>query len=1095
MKRKILSALAAITALALASCSMFNSGSEEDSSQPAYIKVGVKDISRSALPNVTKEDEFENFTLTGTAEGENVLAVKETWATDETSTAWAKMKEASIPVTEGAGYNFTLSAVKGGATWQGSCAKTIQSGKNTLTFTLSLSALSAEGKGNLEITLSLPVSVKAVEAKLTNKEDSEVSGKTEFKGGEESASVSFAANDILSGNYLLTFSLFGDEEKTLKLGEWREYAGITNGLTSSSTDKISELEDIYTIDLELGEGTLQGAIPGSYTRYSDKISLPDAKKAGDTFDGWVDGNGEEITEIKKGTVGNITLKAKWLGGIYVTAEQVKNGELKTKLLEAKGANLENVKVVLPEGITTIESSLFEGCTFLSEFIIPAKVTKIGASAFKDCASLESFEYDGTAKEWAEVERGSDWHQNVPATKIKCTDGSVDLDYDGTERVSPISVTLDKVKVSGDIELTFDSETSTFTAKEGFESYQWYIDGTKKENQTEKENKFQLSELKSCNITVIAKDADGKAYAAEYEFTVDGKVVKVVFVENADGSGDLSAKTKTVYLYSSDDFRLDEDIFVRKGYKLACWNTKADGTGASYKVDDKIPPTDDITLYAQWKGIVKVSISSINAVLSEFDGSASENVEYFTKSPQPPAGEIKLAYFDAEKTCPLWYDEESKTLFYYLEKDFVLKMPEFSGSFFANLPNIKEIVLSDFDTSNVTDMGYMFSCCYALKSLDLSKFDTSKVTGMINMFYGCYALKSLDLSKFDTSNVTDMNSMFSECKSLTSLDLSKFNTSKVRGMIAMFSGCSSLESLDLSSFKTPNVTNMRDMFYGCSALESLDLSKFYTSNVTDMLGMFRSCFALESLDLSSFNTSNVTDMSYMFDYCGTLTSLDLSKFNTSNVESMEKMFRYCDNLKEVKFGTSFSVEKVSNMAGIFAFCEKLETLDLSKLKTTSNLKDMMGMFEECRALSSVDLSGFDTSCVTNMAVVFYSCTNLSSIKFGEKFTTKKVESMESMFQFTDVTELDLSTFDISNLEKTWLMFASCSKLTTIYVKEGTDWSTADKISNSTDMFKDCGSLSGGAGTACSKQNRKDKTYARVDGGTDDPGYFSVKTVVE
>ena len=77
MKRKILSALAAITALALASCSMFNSGSEEDSSQPAYIKVGVKDISRSALPNVTNEDEFENFTLTGTAEGENVLAVKE----------------------------------------------------------------------------------------------------------------------------------------------------------------------------------------------------------------------------------------------------------------------------------------------------------------------------------------------------------------------------------------------------------------------------------------------------------------------------------------------------------------------------------------------------------------------------------------------------------------------------------------------------------------------------------------------------------------------------------------------------------------------------------------------------------------------------------------------------------------------------------------------------------------------------------------------------------------------------------------------------------------------------------------------------------
>ncbi|MDY6397135.1 MAG: leucine-rich repeat protein, partial [Treponema sp.] len=808
MKRKILSALAAITALALASCSMFNSGSEEDSSQPAYIKVGVKDISRSALPNVTKEDEFEQFTLAGTAEGENVLAVKETWATDKTSTAWAKMKEASIPVTEGAGYNFTLSAVKGGATWQGSCAKTIQSGKNTLTFTLSLSALSAEGKGNLEITLSLPVSVKAVEAKLTNKDGTEVSGKTEFKGGEESASVSFAAKDILSGNYLLTFSLFGDEAKTLKLGEWREYAGITNGLTSTATDKISELEDIYTIDLELGEGTLQGAIPGSYTRYSDKISIPNAKKAGDTFDGWYNRAGEKVTEIATDTLKNITLKAKWLGGIYVTAEQVKNGELKTKLLEAKGANLENVKVVLPEGITSIESSLFEECTFLSEFTIPAsvteieasafkgcsalseikipaKVTKIGASAFKDCTSLESFEYDGTAKEWAEVERGSDWHQNVPATSIECTDCTVDLDYDGTERVSPISVTLDKVKVSGDIELTFDSETSTFTAKEGFESYQWYIDGTKKENQTGKENKFQLSELKSCNITVIAKDADGKAYAAEYEFTVDDKVVKVVFVENADGSGDLSAKTKTRYLYKNDP--LPKDIFVRKGYELS-WNTKADGTGTSYKVDDKIPATEDITLYAQWKVDVEVDvIKTISQVYEELGFTDMEELEYFKKSTQPPAKGIRLAYFDDEKTCPLWYDEESKTLFYYLKEGFVLKMPKKSEGFFAKLPYIKEIELSDFDTSNVTYMSWMFSGCSALESLDLSKFDTSNVTDMIWMFSGCSALESLDLSSFDTKKVTIMVGMFDSCSALKSLDLSSFDTKKVTDMSCMFSG--------------------------------------------------------------------------------------------------------------------------------------------------------------------------------------------------------------------------------------------------------------------------------------------------------------------
>ena len=50
-----------------------------------------------------------------------------------------------------------------------------------------------------------------------------------------------------------------------------------------------------------------------------------------------------------------------------------------------------------------------------------------------------------------------------------------------------------------------------------------------------------------------------------------------------------------------------------------------------------------------------------------------------------------------------------------------------------------------------------------------------------MFSLCNRLTSLDVSKFDTSNVTDMNFMFFCCSSLTSLDVSKFDTSKVTNM--------------------------------------------------------------------------------------------------------------------------------------------------------------------------------------------------------------------------------------------------------------------------------------------------------------------------
>ena len=116
-------------------------------------------------------------------------------------------------------------------------------------------------------------------------------------------------------------------------------------------------------------------------------------------------------------------------------------------------------------------------------------------------------------------------------------------------------------------------------------------------------------------------------------------------------------------------------------------------------------------------------------------------------------------------------------------------------------------LQHLNTSNVTDLGYMFYYCSGLTSLDLSHFDTSNVTSMLVMFGGCSALTSLDVSGWDTSNVTNMKSMFVNCSRLTSLDVSKFDTFNVRDMSYMFYGCSSLTSIDVSHFDTSNVTDM------------------------------------------------------------------------------------------------------------------------------------------------------------------------------------------------------------------------------------------------------------------------------------------------
>ena len=119
--------------------------------------------------------------------------------------------------------------------------------------------------------------------------------------------------------------------------------------------------------------------------------------------------------------------------------------------------------------------------------------------------------------------------------------------------------------------------------------------------------------------------------------------------------------------------------------------------------------------------------------------------------------------------------------------------------------ISEIDLSNYDTSEITDMSYMF---------DGSGFDTSRVTDMGWMFNGCSSLASLDLSGFDTSRVMGMSEMFSGCSSLASLDLSGFDTSRVTIMYSMFRDCTSLVSLNLSGFDTSHAWKSPLMFYGC-----------------------------------------------------------------------------------------------------------------------------------------------------------------------------------------------------------------------------------------------------------------------------------------
>ena len=354
-------------------------------------------------------------------------------------------------------------------------------------------------------------------------------------------------------------------------------------------------------------------------------------------------------------------------------------------------------------------------------------------------------------------------------------------------------------------------------------------------------------------------------------------------------------------------------------------------------------------------------------------------------------------------------------------------PSDCGNMFKGLSTITSINFNNaFNTSNVTNMSYMFSGCAALTTLDVSNFDTSNVAKMDSMFSGCEALTALDVSNFDTSNVTKMSSMFNKCRALKTLDLSNFDTSNVTTMGSMFQNCGVLTSVDISSFNTANVTNMSSMFFCCYALKSLDVSHFNTSNVTNMSCLFGYCQALTSLDVKNFDTSKVTNMQQMFDECNVLSKLDVSNFDTSNVTKMGNMFRKCKALK---------------------------TLDLSNFNT-SNVTSMSSMFNDCLSLTSLDLNNFDTSNVTNMSSMFRSCSSLTTLAVS-KFNTSNVTNMSYMFDGCKaLTTLDISNFDTSNITNIAGLFSGCKALATLDVS---NFNTSN-VTNMSSMFYNCNSLS-------------------------------------
>lgn len=315
------------------------------------------------------------------------------------------------------------------------------------------------------------------------------------------------------------------------------------------------------------------------------------------------------------------------------------------------------------------------------------------------------------------------------------------------------------------------------------------------------------------------------------------------------------------------------------------------------------------------------------------------------------------YYDKNKqtsdnaiyASPLWanYVERKAIQTVVFDESFKDARPKSCNAWFYCFEGLTKIEHLDYlNTSEVENMGSMFSKCTSLETLDLSSFNTEKVTNMLAMFEGSMSLRTIKLPKgFIGSNVTNLNATFRGCANLTELDLSGSNAEKVKDMGGMFYGCVALSNLNLSGFKTGSVTDMPYLFSSCQSLESLDLSGFNTENVTSMESMFSQCSSLRSLDLSSFNTSKVIDMHLMFFKCTNLESIDLSSFDTENLQRMAHMFSSCTKLAMLDL-SSFATPNMTSMLSAFQYCKNLKAIYVTSAFTTDKVTEGRQAFAGC-----------------------------------------------------------------------------------------------------------------------------------------------------
>ena len=272
--------------------------------------------------------------------------------------------------------------------------------------------------------------------------------------------------------------------------------------------------------------------------------------------------------------------------------------------------------------------------------------------------------------------------------------------------------------------------------------------------------------------------------------------------------------------------------------------------------------------------------------------------------------------------------------------------------------------------NVDSVSRLFYYQRKLNQVNLLKLGNS-LSNTCEMFSQCHNLNLI--SNFDTSNVTDSSFMFFNCQNLTAIP--NFNMENTMDTRSMFQNCRNLT--DIPDLNTAKATNMMLMFQQAASLTNAP--RINLASAEDTAEMFSQDYDLININnILNTMTNKIKNTSRMFEGCLRLNpdGYAIARNVLFQPNLVNTAYMFCTtNLDRVYLNQLFDGnEGRCNAAHMFDSCRNFTNCSAIN-GVWDAVFDMSYMFANCNKLNYIN--GFSANYVNGIRNMVYGCSALTN----------------------------------------------------------------------------------------------------------------------